>query len=93
MAYKINEDCISCGACETECPNAAIKEGETTFVIDPNKCTECVGWFDKPKCAEVCPKAAIIFARRDLGSKLLMRGYTSGLVEPLVREIKSQASK
>ncbi|MDD5701977.1 MAG: 4Fe-4S binding protein [Dehalococcoidales bacterium] len=49
MAYKISEDCISCGACESECPNEAIKEGDTTFVIDPEKCTEC------GKCAEVCP--------------------------------------
>ena len=58
MAYKISEDCISCGACESECPNAAIKEGENIFVIDPNKCTECVGSHDSSKCAEVCPVAA-----------------------------------
>jgi ferredoxin len=55
MAYKINEDCISCGACESECPNNAIKEGDTVFVINPDKCTECVGAHDSPKCAEVCP--------------------------------------
>ncbi len=58
MAYKISEDCISCGACESECPNAAIKEGDNIFVIDPNKCTECVGSYDSSKCAEVCPVAA-----------------------------------
>ena len=58
MAYKINDDCISCGACEPECPNAAIKEGDTTFVIDPNKCTECVGSNPSSKCAEVCPVGA-----------------------------------
>ena len=58
MAYKISEECISCGACESECPNNAIKEGDTTFVIDPNKCTECVGAHDKPNCAEVCPVGA-----------------------------------
>jgi ferredoxin len=58
MAYKISEDCISCGACESECPNAAIKEGDSTFVIDPNKCTECVGSYDSSKCAEVCPVGA-----------------------------------
>ncbi len=55
MAYKINEECISCGACEPECPNAAIKEGDASFVIDPNKCTECVGSFLSSKCAETCP--------------------------------------
>jgi ferredoxin len=55
MAYKITEDCINCGACEAECKNEAISEGEETFVIDSDKCTECVGWFESPKCAEVCP--------------------------------------
>ena len=58
MAYKISEDCISCGACEAECKNQAIKEGDNSYVIDPAKCTECVGWFDSPKCAEVCPVGA-----------------------------------
>jgi len=55
MSYKINEECISCGACETECPNEAITEGETIYVIDPAKCTECVGSFDTSRCADVCP--------------------------------------
>ena len=55
MAYKITEECISCGACEPECPNAAIKEGETTFIVDPKKCTECVGAYPSSKCAETCP--------------------------------------
>ena len=55
MAFKIGEDCISCGACEPECPNSAISEGETIYVIDPGKCTECVGFFESSKCAEVCP--------------------------------------
>ena len=58
MAYKITDECISCGACESECPNNAIKEGDATFVIDPAKCTECVGAHDKPNCAEVCPVGA-----------------------------------
>ncbi len=58
MAYKITDDCISCGACQPECPNEAISEGETTYQIDPNKCTECVGAHDSSKCAEVCPVEA-----------------------------------
>jgi ferredoxin len=55
MAMKILEECINCGACETECPNEAIEQTDTTFVIDPAKCTECVGAYDKAQCIEVCP--------------------------------------
>ena len=60
MAYKITDDCISCGACEPECQNQAISEGETIYVIDLDKCTECVGNFESPKCAEVCPVDACV---------------------------------
>ena len=55
MAYKITDECISCGACEAECQNQAISEGESTYKIDPDKCTECVGNYESPKCKEVCP--------------------------------------
>ena len=55
MAYYINDDCISCGACEPECPNQEISEGETIYTIDPDKCTECVGAYHSSRCAEVCP--------------------------------------
>jgi len=55
MAFKITEDCIACAACEMECPNDAITEGEEIFIIDPNKCTECVGHYDTQQCADVCP--------------------------------------
>ena len=55
MAYKITDECISCGACEPECPNSAISEGETIYMIDSEKCRECVGNADSPKCAEICP--------------------------------------
>ena len=55
MAYKITDECISCGACEPECPNKAISEGETIYVINPDKCTECVGSFESSKCVEICP--------------------------------------
>ena len=55
MAYMITDECILCGACEPECPNEAITEGEEIYVIAPEKCTECVGFFDEPQCALVCP--------------------------------------
>ena len=41
MAYQISEDCISCGACEAECPVSAISEGDGKYEIDPEKCIEC----------------------------------------------------
>ena len=33
MAYKISDDCISCGACEAECPVSAISEGDGKYEI------------------------------------------------------------
>ncbi|WP_138464828.1 4Fe-4S binding protein [Poseidonocella sp. HB161398] len=56
MALKIVvENCTVCGACEFECPNAAIRFESDTYIIDPSLCTECEGHADNPQCAEVCP--------------------------------------
>jgi len=55
MALMITDECINCDVCEPECPNGAIYQGEEIYEIDPNKCTECVGHFDKPQCRKVCP--------------------------------------
>jgi ferredoxin len=55
MATMITQDCINCGACEPECPNGAISQGEEFFVIDPLLCTECVGFNEREACAAVCP--------------------------------------
>ena len=55
MATHITDECINCGACEPECPNEAISEGDETYVIDPNLCTECVGFHDYEACQAVCP--------------------------------------
>lgn len=52
MAYKISDDCISCGACAAECPVSAISEGDGKYVIDPDVCIECGA------CAGVCPVGA-----------------------------------
>ena len=60
MAYKITEECASCGSCELECPNQAISEGENIYVIDPDRCTECVGAYQSSKCAEICPVEACV---------------------------------
>jgi ferredoxin len=55
MAIKITEDCISCGACEPERPNEAIKAGDEVYVINPNACSECVGYYNQLACQAVCP--------------------------------------
>ena len=55
MATMITSDCINCGACEPECPNNAISQGDPVYVIDPLLCTECVGFHDYEACAAVCP--------------------------------------
>jgi len=55
MATTITEVCIRCGLCEAECPNQAISEGARLFVIDPERCTECVGFHDEEQCAAICP--------------------------------------
>src|SRR5437867_11875015 len=71
MATVITSECINCGACEPECPNTAIYQGgvewqapdgamhaaisNDIFYIVPEKCTECVGFYDQEACAKVCP--------------------------------------
>lgn len=55
MALRITEQCINCDVCEPECPNQAIYEGPEHYLINPARCTECVGHFDTPQCVQVCP--------------------------------------
>ena len=52
MAYKISDDCISCGACAAECPVSAISEGDGKYEINAELCVECGA------CAETCPVGA-----------------------------------
>jgi ferredoxin len=55
MALIITDDCINCDVCEPECPNEAISPGDEIYIIEPSKCTECVGHYDEPQCQQVCP--------------------------------------
>jgi ferredoxin len=75
MATHITEECINCGACEPECPNEAISEGEDTYVIDPALCTECVGFHDYEACQAVCPVECCLPdpKRRESEAELLER--------------------
>ncbi|MCC7411831.1 MAG: YfhL family 4Fe-4S dicluster ferredoxin [Gammaproteobacteria bacterium] len=56
MALMITEACTNCDACEPVCPNVAISRGESRYVIDAFRCTECVGADDEPQCLLVCPR-------------------------------------
>jgi ferredoxin len=60
MALIINELCSACDACEPVCPNKAISKGSPIYVIDPKKCTECVGVEEEPQCKLVCPVDCIV---------------------------------
>ncbi|NEW60040.1 YfhL family 4Fe-4S dicluster ferredoxin [Sulfurovum sp. bin170] len=55
MALKISDECIACDACRDECPNDAIEENDPIYLIDTDRCTECVGHYDEPQCIAVCP--------------------------------------
>jgi ferredoxin len=60
MALYITDECINCDLCAVECPNEAISMGEDIFEIDSDKCTECVGHYDTPSCAPICPVECIL---------------------------------
>ncbi|MGF1547045.1 MAG: YfhL family 4Fe-4S dicluster ferredoxin [Thiotrichales bacterium] len=73
MALSITDECINCDVCEPECPNGAIAPGDVVYVIDPTKCTECVGHYDEPQCIEVCPVECIITDPDHIESKDALR--------------------
>jgi Fe-S-cluster-containing hydrogenase component 2 len=60
MAYAIDDRCAACALCVPACPNGAISEGDMIMIIDPDKCTECVGWNRSPQCVEACPNDAVV---------------------------------
>jgi len=76
----ITDECINCDVCEPECPNGAIAQGPEIYVIDPGKCTECVGHFDTPQCVEVCPVNCIVTNPDRVESKQALQAKYESLV-------------
>jgi len=60
MALLIENSCINCDMCDPECPNEAISMAENVYEIDTDKCTQCIGHYDKPTCVSVCPIDCIV---------------------------------
>lgn len=60
MSYKITDECIACGACESECPVNAISEGDPIYSINTDTCVECEGHYDSAHCVEICPVEACV---------------------------------
>lgn len=88
MALMITDECINCDVCEPECPNGAISQGPEIYVIDPRKCTECVGHFDAPQCVEVCPVDCIPVNPEQVETRdQLLRKY-EGLIAAKAAEAK-----
>lgn len=61
MSLMITDECISCDACREECPSEAIFEDEPTYMIDSDRCCECVDEYSEPACIVVCPVECITY--------------------------------
>ncbi|RZO87705.1 MAG: 4Fe-4S dicluster domain-containing protein [Kiritimatiellaceae bacterium] len=53
-SFFIEETCISCGACEPQCPEQAISQGDDQYIINAAHCTSC------SLCLGHCPVEAIV---------------------------------
>jgi ferredoxin len=66
MSVIINDTCITCDACLQQCPVNAIVDdlsnplGKKHYYVQPDKCVECVGIYDDPQCAAICPSIGCI---------------------------------
>lgn len=76
MSLKINDDCTSCDACVSVCPNQAITAGDVIYVIDAARCTECVGAEDTPQCQMVCPADCIVAGVSESHDQLMAKYHS-----------------
>ena len=84
MAYKISDECVSCGTCESECPVSAISEGDGKYEINPEVCVECGA------CAAACKNgSAMLFVSAKVSQLALL---PQGKVEA-ARRAKAMVAK
>jgi ferredoxin len=104
MSVIIDDTCITCDACLQNCPVDAIVDdmhnptGESRYYVQPEKCVECVGIYDDPQCAAICPSIGCItwdmpftteFEEHFLNEELYKLGTKKGVVKtPSFREKK-----
>lgn len=104
MAVIIDESCITCDACLQNCPVNAIVDDmnnptrESRYYVQPEKCIECVGVFENPQCAAICPSIGCItwdmpftkeFDEHFLNEEIYKLGEKNGVVKsPSFREQK-----
>ncbi|MRD72401.1 4Fe-4S dicluster domain-containing protein [Rhodocyclus tenuis] len=81
MALAIVDSCVNCWACLPVCPNQAIQAAAPPdlphFSIDAMACSECLGDYARPQCAEICPVEGAIVD--ELGDALNPPGSLLGL--------------
>jgi ferredoxin len=104
MSVIIDDTCITCDACLQNCPVNAIVDdtdnptGEKRYYVQPEKCIECVGVYDDPQCAAICPSIGCItwdmpytkeFDAHFLNEEIYKLGTKNGQVKsPSFREKK-----
>lgn len=87
MAFEISETCVNCYACEPLCPNQAIYQAKPHFLIDSEKCTECIGDYMEAQCASICPIEGAILS--ELGEPLNPVGSLTGIPPELIAQYQS----
>jgi len=93
MATMITNECISCGACVPECPNEAISEGDDIYVIDPSRCSECVGFYGHEACQAVCPEECCVPDPGNVESEAVLLARAQGLHPDRTFELSAKTSR
>jgi len=84
MALQIVPLCVNCWACVDVCPNRAIHADTPHFLVDDQKCSECLGDHAEPQCAAICPiECAIV---NELGEPINPSGSLTGI--PLAKRLE-----